>query len=202
MVVNMSKASIESLDRHIGLRVREYRQRNQLTIADVAQLAELSAGMLSKIENGQATASLDSLVRIANALGVPVGALFKHYGAPGGAARLVKAGEGMQVVRRGTSKGHTYHLLSYDQGPRKRFEPFLISMDDASEVFPTFEHAGVEFIHMLEGRLEYRHGDATYLLEPGDSLTFDGKVPHGPERILDVPIRFLTVIVYDTPAME
>jgi len=202
MVVNMSKASIESLDRHIGLRVREHRQRNQLTIADVAQLAELSAGMLSKIENGQATASLDALVRIANALGVSVGALFKNYGAPGGAARLVKAGEGMQVVRRGTSKGHTYHLLSYDQGPRKRFEPFLISMDDASEVFPTFEHAGVEFIHMLTGRLEYRHGDATYLLEPGDSLTFDGTVPHGPERILDVPIRFLTVIVYDTPASE
>jgi transcriptional regulator with XRE-family HTH domain len=196
----MSKASVETLDRHLGQRVREYRQRNQLTIADVAQLAGLSPGMLSKIENGQATASLDSLVRIANALGVSMSALFKHYGAPGGSARLVKAGEGMEVVRRGTAKGHTYHLLAYDQGPRKRFEPFLISMDDASEVFPTFEHDGVEFIHMLSGRLEYRHGDATYLLEPGDSLTFEGSVPHGPERILEVPIRFLTVIVYDTPA--
>ena len=50
--------------------------------------------------------------------------------------------------------------------------------------------------------VEYRHGDATYLLEAGDSLTFDGTVPHGPERILEVPIRFLTVIVYDTPAPE
>lgn len=202
MVVNMAKASIESLDRHLGQRVRDVRLRNRLTIADVAQLAELSPGMLSKIENGQATASLDSLVRIANALGVPVGTLFKGYGTPAGAARLVKAGEGMEVVRRGTSKGHTYHLLSYDQGPRKRFEPFLISMDDASEVFPTFEHAGTEFIHMLAGRLEYRHGDATYLLEPGDSLTFDGSVPHGPERIVEVPIRFLTVIVYDSPIRE
>jgi transcriptional regulator with XRE-family HTH domain len=198
----MTKASIDSLDRHLGQRVREFRQRNRLTIADIAHLAELSPGMLSKIENGQATASLDSLVRIANALGVAVGALFKGYGAPGGSARLVKAGEGMEVVRRGTSKGHTYHLLSYDQGPRKRFEPFLISMDDASEVFPTFEHDGTEFIHMLVGRLEYRHGDATYLLEPGDSLTFDGTVPHGPERILEVPIRFLTVIVYDSPTSE
>jgi transcriptional regulator with XRE-family HTH domain len=202
MVVNMAKASIESLDRHLGQRVRDARLRNRLTIADVAHLAELSPGMLSKIENGQATASLDSLVRIANALGVPVGTLFKGYGTPAGAARLVKAGEGMEVVRRGTSKGHTYHLLSYDQGPRKRFEPFLISMDDASEVFPTFEHAGTEFIHMLAGRLEYRHGDATYLLEPGDSLTFDGTVPHGPERIVEGPIRVLTVIVYDSPIRE
>jgi transcriptional regulator with XRE-family HTH domain len=198
----MKKASVESLDRHLGQRIRDIRQRNKLTIADVAQIAELSPGMISKIENGQATASLDSLVNIANALGVSIGSLFKNFGAPAGEARLVKAGEGMEVVRRGTSRGHTYHLLSFDQGPRKRFDPFLISMDDASEVFPTFEHDGTEFIHMLTGRLEYRHGDATYLLEPGDSLTFNGQVPHGPERIIEVPIRFLTVIVYDSPVRE
>jgi transcriptional regulator with XRE-family HTH domain len=198
----MKKASVESLDRHLGQRIRDIRQRNKLTIADVAQIAELSPGMISKIENGQATASLDSLVSIANALGVAIGSLFKNFGAPAGEARLVKSGEGMEVVRRGTSRGHTYHLLSFDQGPRKRFDPFLISMDDASEVFPTFEHDGTEFIHMLTGRLEYRHGDATYLLEPGDSLTFNGQVPHGPERIIEVPIRFLTVIVYDSPVRE
>jgi transcriptional regulator with XRE-family HTH domain len=198
----MKKASVESLDRHLGQRIRDIRLRNKLTIADVAQIAELSPGMISKIENGQATASLDSLVNIANALGVSIGSLFKNFGAPAGEARLVKSGEGMEVVRRGTSRGHTYHLLSFDQGPRKRFDPFLISMDDASEVFPTFEHDGTEFIHMLTGRLEYRHGDATYLLEPGDSLTFNGQVPHGPERIIEVPIRFLTVIVYDSPVRE
>jgi transcriptional regulator with XRE-family HTH domain len=198
----MKKASVESLDRHLGQRIRDIRLRNRLTIADVAQIAELSPGMISKIENGQATASLDSLVNIANALGVSIGSLFKNFGAPAGEARLVKSGEGMEVVRRGTSRGHTYHLLSFDQGPRKRFDPFLISMDDASEVFPTFEHDGTEFIHMLTGRLEYRHGDTTYLLEPGDSLTFNGQVPHGPERIIEVPIRFLTVIVYDSPVRE
>ena len=198
----MKKASVENLDRHLGQRIRDIRLRNKLTIADVAQIAELSPGMISKIENGQATASLDSLVSIANALGVAIGSLFKNFGAPAGEARLVKSGEGMEVVRRGTSRGHTYHLLSFDQGPRKRFDPFLISMDDASEVFPTFEHDGTEFIHMLAGRLEYRHGDATYLLEPGDSLTFNGQVPHGPERIIEVPIRFLTVIVYDSPVRE
>ncbi len=193
------RASVETLDVHLGGRLRELRQRNRLTIGDVAQLADLSAGMLSKIENGQATASLDSLVRIANALGAPLSSLFKDYDTPTGSARLVKAGEGMEVVRRGTARGHTYHLLSYDQGPRKRFEPFLISMDDESEVFPTFEHPGTEFIYMLQGRLEYRHGRHTFLLEPGDAFTFSGDVPHGPERILKVPIRFLTMIIYDDP---
>lgn len=200
MGMGHARATVGTLERHIGKTLREQRLKNRLTITDVAQLAGMSPGMLSKIENAQASASLDSLVNLCNALGLTLSALFRDYNTPGGAARLVKAGTGMEVVRRGTSKGHTYHLLSYDQGPTKRFEPFLISLDDASEVFPTFQHDGTEFIYMLAGRLEYRHGDTTYLLEPGDALTFAGEIPHGPERILEVPIRFLTVILYDRSA--
>jgi mannose-6-phosphate isomerase-like protein (cupin superfamily) len=108
----------------------------------------------------------------------------------------VKAGKGMEVVRRGTTKGHTYHLLAYDQGPVKLFEPFLITMDDEAEVFPTFEHPGTEFIYMLQGKMEYRHGNRSYLLQPGDALTFRGSVAHGPERLIKLPIRFITVIMY------
>jgi transcriptional regulator with XRE-family HTH domain len=189
-----------ALDRHLGNAIREQRLRNHLTIADVAALAGISRGMLSKIENGQTATSLDALRRIAHALGVPMSSLFRGFDAPSGGAQLVKRGEGMEVVRRGTKKGHTYHLLAYGQGPRKLFEPFLISMDDASEVFPTFEHPGVEFIHMLEGRIEYRHGQQRYVLEPGDSLTFRGDVPHGPERLIELPIRFLAIIHYDSPS--
>ena len=36
--------------------------------------------------------------------------------------------------------------------------PFLITMDDASEVFPSFQHQGTEFIYVLKGKIEYRHG--------------------------------------------
>jgi transcriptional regulator with XRE-family HTH domain len=185
-----------SLYRHLGGTIRDLRQRDHLTIADVAAQVGISRGMLSKIENGQAATSLDTLSRIARALGVSLAHLFRYYDVPSGGAQLVKAGRGMEVVRRGTRCGHTYHLLAYDQGPQKSFEPFLITMDDASEVFPTFEHPGTEFIYMLEGRIEYRHGQHTYVLAPGDSLTFRGSVPHGPERLIELPIRFLAVIVY------
>jgi quercetin dioxygenase-like cupin family protein len=53
---------------------------------------------------------------------------------------------------------------------------------------------------MLEGKIEYRHGNERYVLEPGDSLTFRGDVPHGPERLIELPIRFLAIIHYDAPA--
>lgn len=196
--MNAQNATFEdrSLERHLGNAIRELRQKNHLTIGDVATQAGLSPGMLSKIENGQAATSLDSLQRIAAALGVQMSELFKNYNTPDGGAQLIKAGEGMEVVRRGTKRGHTYNLLAYDKGPRRLFEPFLISMDDASEIFPSFEHVGTEFIYMLQGRIEYRHGRQTYVLEPGDALTFRGDVPHGPERLLELPIQFLSIIVY------
>lgn len=190
----------KSLDRFLGNVIRELRLKDNLTIAEVAAQAGISRGMVSKIENGQVSTSLETLSKIAQALGVSLAHLFRHYNMPSGGAQLVKNSEGMEVVRRGTRRGHTYHLLAYDQGPKKSFEPFLITMDDASEVFPTFEHPGTEFIYMLHGKIEYRHGQQTYLLEPGDSLTFRGDIPHGPERLIELPIHFLSIIIYGGPS--
>lgn len=191
-----------SLERYIGNTIRQLRQKHGLTIAEVGDRTNISRGMLSKIENAQTATSLETLAKLASALGVSLSTLFRNYNMPEGDAQLVKSGEGMEVVRRGTKRGHTYHLLAYDRGSTKLFEPFLIAMDDASEAFPTFEHQGVEFIHMLQGKIEYRHGQSTYLLEPGDSLTFQGDIPHGPEKLIELPIVFLAIIYYSAPPVE
>lgn len=191
-----------SLERYIGNTIRQLRQKHRLTIAEVCDRANISRGMLSKIENAQTATSLETLAKLSSALGVSLSNLFRNYNMPEGDAQLVKSGEGMEVVRRGTKRGHTYHLLAYDRGSTKLFEPFLIAMDDASEAFPTFEHPGVEFIHMLQGKIEYRHGQSTYLLEPGDSLTFRGDIPHGPEKLIELPIVFLAIIYYAAPPVE
>lgn len=190
------------LEHYLGATIRELRQRHGLTIAQVSAQASISRGMLSKIENAQTSTGLDVLNRIAQALGVSMSALFRKYDVPHGGAQLVKNGAGMEVVRKGTKRGHTYHLLAYDQGPRKLFEPFLITMDDESERFPVFEHPGTEFIHMLRGVIEYRHGQQTYVLHPGDTLTFQGDVPHGPEKLIKTPIQFLSIIVYPQAVAE
>jgi len=190
------------LEHYLGATIRELRQRHGLTIAQVCEQAGISRGMLSKIENAQTSTGLDVLNRIAQALGVSMSALFRNYDVPDGGAQFVKKGAGMEVVRKGTKRGHTYHLLAYDQGPKKIFEPFLITMDDEAERFPIFEHPGTEFIHMLKGVIEYRHGQQTYVLHPGDTLTFQGDVPHGPEKLIKMPIQFLSIILYPPTVAE
>jgi quercetin dioxygenase-like cupin family protein len=86
-------------------------------------------------------------------------------------------------------------LLGHTIGKPYTIEPYLITISDKSEVFPVFQHAGTEFIYMLEGRVTYRHANKTYTLEPGDSLFFDAEASHGPDEILELPCRYLSIIV-------
>ena len=192
----------QELQRHIGATLRRSRLAQNLVIAEVAKLANISGGMLSKLENGQSAASLDTLANLSRALGVSLGTLFQGFPPEEGGAQLVRRGQGMEVVRRGTKKGHTYHLLAAERGPRRLFEPFLVTLTDKSEVFPGFQHAGTEFIYMLAGEMRYRHGKESYLLKEGDSLTFRGDIAHGPERLIKMPIRMLSIIIYANGASD
>ena len=184
------------LEQYLGLQIKRQRQAQDLKLSDVAKIADISQGMLSKIENAQVSTSLDTLSRLCDVLGLPLSKLFSEYDQQDGSAQLVKADQGMEVVRRGTEKGHTYHLLNHTRGPKKSFEAYMVSMDVASEEFPTFCHPGTEFLHLLEGELIYRHGNQLYRMEAGDSLTFEGEIPHGPEQLVQVPIRLLSIMNY------
>lgn len=184
-----------SLEIAIGREVREFRKNIDMTVAELAKLAGLSAGMLSKIENGMTSPSLATLQALSRALHVPVTAFFRKFEEQRDAT-FVKAGQGLTIERRGTRAGHQYQLLGHTMRKSAVVEPYMITLTEQSDVFPLFQHAGIEFLYMLEGEVGYRHGDKTYTLTPGDSLYFDSEVPHGPEELRKLPIRFLSVITY------
>ena len=177
----------------IGHQVRQYRQQLAMTVAEVAKLAGLSPGMLSKIENGMTSPSLATLRGLSEALNVPVTAFFRKYEEQRDATH-VRAGEGLMIERRGTRSGHQYRLLGHSLRGKVAHEPSLVILTEESEVFPLFQHPGSEFIYILEGEVMYRHADKTYRLGPGDSLFFDADAPHGPETLITLPVRMLSVI--------
>lgn len=183
------------LEEAIGRAVRRTREKLGLTIAELAKASSMSAGMLSKIENGATSPSLASLQSLSRALQVPVTSFFKGYEELRDAT-FVKAGQGLTIERRGTRAGHQYQLLGHSPHGPVMVEPYLITLTQKSDVFPTFQHAGLEFLYMLEGNVVYRHGDKTYDMHPGDALFFDADAPHGPEELRKLPIRYLSVISY------
>jgi transcriptional regulator with XRE-family HTH domain len=178
----------------IGRQVRAFRNQLNMTVVEVAKQAGLSPGMLSKIENGHTSPSLATLSALSRALNVPVTSLFRKYEQERDCT-FVKAGEGLTIERRGTRAGHQYQLLGHTIGQQVTVEPYLITLTEQSEIFPLFQHNGVEFIYMLDGEVVYRHGDKVYRLTPGDSLFFDADVPHGPEELVELPIRFLSILI-------
>jgi len=191
--------SVEALEIAIGKQVRASRKRLHLTVAALAKQARLSTGMLSKIENGQTSPSLSTLTSLAKALQVPVTSFFRGYEEQRDVT-FIKAGEGLPIERRGSGAGHQYQLLGHTIGKPYNIEPYLITIDDQSEVFPVFQHAGMEFIYMLEGRVVYRHANQAYTLRPGDSLFFDAEASHGPDEIQKLPCRYLSIIISEATA--
>jgi transcriptional regulator with XRE-family HTH domain len=187
------QAGENALELAIGRQVRRYRKQLGMTITDMCDRTGLSAGMMSKIENGNTSPSLATLRSLSTALNVPVTSLFREFEEQRDAT-FVRAGQGLAIERHGTRAGHQYQLLGHSVHSDVSVEPYLITLEKDSEVFPIFQHAGVEFLYMLEGSMVYRHLNATYEMMPGDSLFFDSDAPHGPEELVDLPVRFLSVI--------
>jgi len=186
-----------NLEAAIGREVRAFRRQQGLTVADLAQITGLSIGMLSKIENGITSPSLTTLQVLSHAFSVPVTAFFRSY-EERREVQHVKAGDHVEIERRGTRAGHQYNLLGHigSNSSGVVVEPYLISLSTESDTFPTFQHEGLEMLYMLEGEVTYRHGEQLFHLKPGDSLFFDADACHGPEVLNVLPARYLSVICY------
>lgn len=193
----VSEAREKVLEVAIGREVRAHRKQQGITVAELSRMTDLSIGMLSKIENGNTSPSLTTLQTLANALSVPLTAFFRGY-EERREAIYTPAGAGMEIEREGTRAGHQYDLLGHigSNSSGVMVEPYLITLTSESDIFKTFQHDGIEMIYMLEGEVDYRHGNAQYPLKPGDTLFFDADAPHGPERLVKLPARYLSIISY------
>jgi transcriptional regulator with XRE-family HTH domain len=184
-----------SLEANIGTEVRRLRKSLDLTVAELGAAASISAGMLSKIENGGISPSLATLDALAKALNVPISALFAETEERRDCS-FVKAGSGVRIERRGTKAGHLYDLLGHSLAGDFGVEPYLITLRKDAAPYTSFRHAGVEFLYMLSGQVRYRHADRTYLMQPGDALFFDATARHGPEDLIETPMQYLSIIIY------
>ena len=184
-----------TLEQALGAQVRRMRRQHDITAVELAEAANISTGMLSKIENGQISPSLGTLQALAAALNVPISNLFGAF-EENRDCSYVRAGQGVVIERRGTKVGHQYELLGHALGGDVVVEPYLITLREEARPHTAFQHGGLEFIYMLSGEVVYRHGDRTYPLRPGDALLFDSAAPHGPEELVSRPMTYLSIIIY------
>ncbi len=186
------------VEKLIGARIGERRARLGMTLEQVAAQTGFSKGYLSKIENSRKVPPIGSLARIAVALQTDISELLHApSAAPDRGFSVVRAGDRQPVVRGGTAFGYDYVSLA-DTHRDKKMEPFLFTFPSQVDKYVFFEHDGEEFMFVLSGRVEWQAGSHKLVLEPGDAIYFDARLPHR-GRGLDGEARALVVTCSPRP---
>ena len=145
------------------------RKNAGVTLQQLSKQSLLSASMLSKIENGQISASLKTIQVICHALNISITSLFRQHDKDV-EPTFIKSGNGLTIERAGSDESRHYQLLGHTVGGSLKVEPCLITIKSRDYEFPEFQHKGVEFIYMLKGQMDYFYGNKVYHFKKGDSL--------------------------------
>ncbi|MBO3272306.1 helix-turn-helix domain-containing protein [Hymenobacter defluvii] len=176
----------------IGVRILELRKAKKMSLRELAKRSNLSAGLLSKIENFRTVPSLSVLIEIANSLEVDVSLLVKNInGETAAPYLLVRAGEGRPETR-DDSKGLLYrYLLSQDLANYSlRVNEVIINPNTYRKPLST---NALELIYVLEGTVQYGFKEGEVAVSPGDTLYFDGLLAHSVRNTSDQPARLFKV---------
>lgn len=192
--ITKKPANSAEIGKSIGIEIRTLRQAAGRNIQELASLCGLSAAMLSRIERGNVSPSLASVATIAQALQVPVGRLFANVESRSDFS-MVRAGQGIVIQRFGAKGDQKYELIGNVLSGHLFVEPYLVTIDAPIKEKSAYQHTGVEFVHVLEGSMTYKYGQATQILSPGDSMLFDCNGPHGPQEAIKLPVKYLSVVV-------
>jgi len=156
----------------LGARIRAVRSRRQLTVAQLANLAQVSRSLISQVERGLAAPSIDTLRRIASALEIPVFSLFLD-GVD--SQTVVRADQRRTVTYPGSRV--TREILS--PGSHGRMVLLWVTFPPGEQSGPhPVHHAGEECVVVIRGTLDVVIGEQSVRLTCGDSMTFDSELPH------------------------
>lgn len=177
----------------IGRTLHRLRRERNLTVTELAARAQVSTPMISRIENGHVSPSLSTLQALADALSVPLMALFDRAD-DAADVHHVQAGTGLPSRRITKGHAHDYLLLGKHSCPGGTFQSARIRIAKSdTDSLPRYQHEGYVFIHMIEGQARYGCGTEEFDMSSGDTLSFDAKLPHGFCEILSDEIEFITV---------
>ena len=180
------------IEKTIGQHLRALRAREGITIKELGTRTGLSQAMLSRIENGAASPSLKTLKTLARVFSVSVASLFQETERRRDVS-YVAAGQGVRLTRQGVDLSHEYRLLGHSPNPNLLVEPFQVVLRRKADVYSHYQGTGTWFIYIQEGELDFRCGNDLYRLKANDSLMYDAYSPNGPERLIQVPVRYLCV---------
>lgn len=156
----------------MSVKLKLLRLQSGMTLDQVAQMSGLTKSYVSKVERGASMPSIASALRLAKALDVPVEDLFGTESDDDAPVHVARA----QAQR---DLGSGVPLLISGRLPQQKLTAFVLRPADVAVASkPRLNHDGEEILYVVEGQVEIDMAGKTEVLNPGDSVHFDSRIPH------------------------
>ena len=175
----------EQVNTFIGKKIRNLRNRNGLTLQELADRTELTKGFLSQLERGQVSPSIVTLLDLIECLGSTPGEFFQE--------------EEEQVV---FSEQHYFEKIDEAGNSRQwivptaqryQMEPLLVTLQPHQTLEEDKPHTGEEFGYVMSGRIQVHLGDKTYSVKAGESFYYRATQRHRISTPATRPAKYLWI---------
>lgn len=175
----------------VAHRLKGLRDALDLTPSDIAKACEINVETYMAYESGNSDIPVSFLHRLAHEFNVELTALMFGNEPTMRSYFVTRDGKGIKVERR---KAYSYESLAGNFANRV-FDPFIVTVEPNDTTEPTLNsHQGQEFNYVLEGSMEITVGSNTMVLNQGDTIIFDAKIPHKMRALNNSRVRFLAII--------
>jgi transcriptional regulator with XRE-family HTH domain len=185
-------------EKRLGERIKQLRQKKSMGLVEVGRHTGLSASFLSQLETGRVVPTLRNLARIALVFSKDLSYFFEPE--PKTLFRVQRAKDRIRLPQSGTDDPvYYFESLGY-LVPDRQLDPYFAEFLPNVKPRRAHQHPGCEFLYVLEGVLEIRHGDVRNLLEAGDAVYFDANTPHSYCNAGEAPAKALIVTLQGNAA--
>lgn len=161
----------------IAKRVRMYRERLNMSTADLADKSGISEAVIISIEKGEVLPALGVLTKISRALGQRLGTFMDDQFKPDPIISRADEIASLRVKKaEHTDSGYTYYSLALGK-PDRHMDPFIVELAANVPEKPS-SHEGEELIICINGEVDLHYGLETFVLHPGDTAYYNSVVKH------------------------
>ncbi len=175
----------EQVNAYIGERIRNLRNRNGLTLQELADRTELTKGFLSQLERGLVSPSVVTLLDIIECLGSTPADFFREE------EEQVVFSE-QQYFEKIDDAGNSRQWI-IPSAQKYQMEPLLVVLQPHQSLEEDKPHTGEEFGYCMSGRLQLFLGDKVYTIKAGESFYYRATQRHRIANPGSRPAKYLWI---------